>query len=109
LGNSVDSGNNTGLDFLPSGSGNNNYLNVSRINGVVILPAVSARLFSTGTLAIANTMQFDEIAQNTASIQQTVVYSSLFDEVSQSAVAMRILSDGSIQVSNIIDEVTGLA
>jgi hypothetical protein len=109
LGNSVNSGDNTGLDFLLIGSGNNNYLNVRRINGVFILPAVAARLFSTGTLAIANTMQFDEIAQSTASIQQTVVYSSLFDEVSQSAVAMRILSNGSIQVSNIIDEVTGLA
>jgi hypothetical protein len=71
--------------------------------------AISARLFSTCTLAIANTMQFDEIAQNTASIQSTVVYSSLFDEVSQSAVAMRILSNGSIQVSNIFDEVTGIS
>ena len=70
---------------------------------------LTARLFSTGTLAIANTMQFDEIAQNTASIQSTVVYSSLFDEVSQTAVAMRILSNGSIQVSNIFDEVTGIA
>jgi hypothetical protein len=54
-------------------------------------------------------MQFNEIAQNTASIQSNVVYSSLFDEVSQSAVAMRILSNGSIQVSTSFDEVTGIS
>jgi hypothetical protein len=34
LGNSTDSGNNTGITFLGSGSGNNNYLNVSYITGV---------------------------------------------------------------------------
>jgi hypothetical protein len=38
LGNSTDSGNNTGLNFLGSGSGNNNYLNVSYINGVLSFP-----------------------------------------------------------------------
>jgi len=35
LDNSVDSGNNTGLTFLSSGAGNNSYLDVSYINGVV--------------------------------------------------------------------------
>jgi hypothetical protein len=35
LDNSTDSGNNTGLTFLGSGTGNNSYLNVSYINGVV--------------------------------------------------------------------------
>jgi len=36
LDNSTDSGNNTGLTFLGSGSGNNAYLDVSYINGVVV-------------------------------------------------------------------------
>jgi len=100
-----------------AGSGNPAGFVGSSTRGLVIItysavsaiPAISARLFSTGTLAIANTMQFNEIAQNNASIQSNVVYSSLFDEVSQSAVAMRILSNGSIQVSNIFDEVTGIS
>jgi len=38
LGNSTDGGNNAGLNFLGSGSGNNNYLSVSYINGVFALP-----------------------------------------------------------------------
>jgi len=108
VGNSVDGGNNSGINFLSSGLGNNNYLSISNIIGVYT-PAVTTRLFSTGILAIDNTMQFDEISQSTASIQSTVVYSSLFDEVSQTAVPMRILSNGSIQVSNIFDEVTGVS
>jgi len=38
LGNSTDGGNNAGLNFLGSGSGNNDYLSVSYINGVFSLP-----------------------------------------------------------------------
>ena len=36
LGNSTDSGNNTGITFLGSGSGDNNYLDVSYIDGVYV-------------------------------------------------------------------------
>jgi hypothetical protein len=39
LDNSVDNGNNAGLTFLSSGSGNNSYLQVSYINGVVLSTA----------------------------------------------------------------------
>jgi hypothetical protein len=45
LGNSTDSGNNTGLTFLGSGSGNNNYLNVSYITGVYTPAAGSTNKF----------------------------------------------------------------
>ena len=71
-------------------------------------PLIAVRLFSTGILTTAGAIQFDEVAQSSASIQSTVVYSSLFDEVSSPGVPMRILSNGSIQVSNIFDEVTGI-
>ena len=97
-----------GSGSSPPGSSTRGFV-VITYSAVATIPAISARLFSTGTLAIANTMQFNEIAQNTASIQSNVVYSSLFDEVSQSAVAMRILSNGSIQVSTSFDEVTGIS
>jgi len=45
LGFSTDSGNNTGLNFLGSGSGNNNYLNVSYINGAYTPVAASTGNF----------------------------------------------------------------
>jgi hypothetical protein len=45
LGNSTDSGNNTGITFLGSGSGNNNYLNVSYITGVYTPAAGSTNKF----------------------------------------------------------------
>ena len=67
-----------------------------------------ARLFSTGILAINNTLQFDEVSTSTASISTSGVYASVFDEVSQTAVPMRILNTNTIQVSGSFDEVTGI-
>ena len=46
---------------------------------------VAARLFSTGILAIDNTLQFDEISTSTARISTSGVYASLFDEVTMTS------------------------
>ena len=86
---SVDQGNNTGWIF----SG---------------IPNLLTRLFDTGIFRSNNTISLDEVTKTTSNISTSAIYSSMFDEVSQSAVPMRILQNGNMQVSGSFDEVTGM-
>lgn len=76
---------------------------------------LAARLFNTGNLLIANTIQFDEVTYSNARIANSACFTSLLDEVTQPAsVPLRILTDGTMQTGNIagsngiFDEVTGI-
>ena len=80
---------------------------------------LAARLFNTGNLLIANTIQFDEVTKLSANIAINGCYANAqsdgFDEVTQPVgIPLRILSNGSIQTGNvsgsngIFDEVTGI-
>jgi hypothetical protein len=77
---------------------------------------LAARLFNTGNLLIANTIQFDEVTYSNAKVANSACYSSLFDEVTQPAnIPLRILTNGTMQTGNIagangiFDEVTGIS
>lgn len=69
---------------------------------------ILTRLFNTGIFRSNNTISLDEVTKTTSNISPNAIYSSMFDEVSQSAVPMRILQNGNMQVSGSFDEVTGM-
>jgi hypothetical protein len=76
---------------------------------------LAARLFNTGNLLLANTIQFDEVTYSNARIANSACFASVFDEVTQPVnVPLRILTDGTMQTGNvsgsngIFDEVTGI-
>ncbi len=77
---------------------------------------LAARLFNTGNLLLANTIQFDEVTYSNTRIANSACFTSLLDEVTQPAsVPLRILPDGTMQTGNIsgvkgiFDEVTGIS
>lgn len=72
------------------------------------IPNLSTRLFNTGIFRSNNTISLDEVTKTTSNISKTAIYSSMFDEVTQTVVPMRILQNGNMQVSGSFDEVTGM-
>jgi hypothetical protein len=77
---------------------------------------LAARLYNTGNLLIANTIQFDEVTYSNARIANAACYAGLLDEVTQPAgVPLRILNNGTMQTGNIagsngiFDEYTGIS
>jgi hypothetical protein len=70
---------------------------------------LAARLLNTGNLMLANTIQFDEVTYNDAHIAQSSCYAGLFDEVTGPGVPLRITSTGTMLVSGIFDEYTGIS
>jgi hypothetical protein len=73
--------------------------------------ALAARLYNTGNLLINNANQLDEVTYGNSKIANSAVYSGLFDEVSNNggATPMRICANGTMQVSGIFDEYTGIS
>jgi hypothetical protein len=71
---------------------------------------LAARIYNTGNLLISNSNQFDEVTYSNSKIANSAVYSGLFDEVSGTGgVPMRICANGTMQVSGIFDEYTGIS
>jgi hypothetical protein len=70
---------------------------------------LAARLLNTGNLLIANTIQFDEVTYSNARIANGACYASQFDEVTGPGVPLRITTSGTMLVSGIFDEYTGIS
>jgi hypothetical protein len=71
---------------------------------------LAARLYNTGNLLIANTIQFDETTYSNAHIANSACYAGLFDEVTGTGnAAYRITSTGTMLVAGIFDEHTGIS
>lgn len=69
-----------------------------------------ARVFKdTGDFYINVLLNFDEVTTSTAKIAQTGVYADEFDEVTTIDVPFRISSSGTMYVSGIMDENTGIS
>jgi hypothetical protein len=77
------------------------------------MSVIAARLGKSGTLySNANAgVVFNEIAQSNIGISPTGVFAHVFDEVSgtSNGGAMQQLNTGTIKISGVFDEVTGIA